>query len=175
MKNIELKIKIDGFKKVASIFKKIGAKFKGKLYQVDIYYNCPKGRLKIREINKRNFELIFYQRPDKSASKVSNYQILNIKAAQLENFKSIFNFALGEKTVVKKERELWLYKNTRVHLDKVSGLGSFLELETVAKKIDTAQAKKECQEVVKLLNLTKYRKLDKSYSDMLSVRAGGRC
>jgi adenylate cyclase class 2 len=33
--------------------------------------------------------------------------------------------------VVTKQREIWLYENVRIHLDRVEGLGTFLELEAV--------------------------------------------
>lgn len=37
--------------------------------------------------------------------------------------------ALGVKGLVKKKRMLWLYNQTRIHVDEVEGLGNFLELE----------------------------------------------
>jgi len=37
--------------------------------------------------------------------------------------------ALGIKGVVRKQRMLYMIGQTRVHLDQVEGLGSFMELE----------------------------------------------
>lgn len=74
----------------------------------------------------------------------------------------------GEKVVIKKERTLWIYKNTRIHLDKVKKLGKFLELETVVRNADLNQAREEYNEVVRLLNLSNYKRHDKSYSDLLA-------
>jgi predicted adenylyl cyclase CyaB len=167
MKNIELKVSLDNFKDVNILLNKYKAIKSAKLKQVDTYYNCKNGRLKLREINKQEFELIFYSRPNTQKSKVSSYSILKLYKDQIASAKSILTMSYGEKVVVKKERVLWLYKNTRVHLDKVDRLGCFLELETVVNKISMNEAKQEQLEVIKKLELNKYKKLDKSYSDML--------
>lgn len=167
MKNIELKISINDFRKVSPRLRKIGAKNNGKLYQVDIYYNYKNGRLKIRNINNKKFELISYLRPNANGAKISNYQISNIKPNKFKRVKSNLDNKFGEKVIIKKQRILWIYKNTRIHLDKVWGLGKFLELETVVKKINLKQAKKEYKEVARQLNISKYKKYNKSYSDLL--------
>ena len=46
-------------------------------------------------------------------------------------------------------------------------LGKFLELETVMKKINFKQAIKEYNKIVKMLNLSKYKIYNRSYSDLL--------
>ena len=170
MKNIELKIFLDDFKKIATLLKKIGARYKERLYQTDTYYNCKTGRLKLREINNRDFELIFYQRPDGGNSKVSNYEISNIKRGQLKTIKSVLTKLLGEKNIIKKQRDLWMYKNTRIHLDKVKKLGKFLELETIVKN-GFKEARVGHNEIINLLGLSKYKKYDKSYSDLFLQNA----
>lgn len=167
MKNIELKISINDFRKIGPLLRKLRAKNNGKLHQVDVYYNCKNGRLKTRTINNEKFELIFYQRPNKNGVKTSNYQVSNIKPDKFKKIKSDLDNKFGEKTIVKKQRILWTYKHTRIHLDKVYGLGKFLELETVMKKINLDQAKKEYNEITKHLKLSKYKKYNKSYSDLL--------
>ncbi len=166
MKNIELKVGLDDFRKVRSQLKSLGAKYQGKLCQVDTYFKSKNGRLKIREINNRLYELIFYQRPDQGESKVSNYQIIRISGNQLKIFKEVLRKSMGKKVVVRKERDLWKYKNTRIYLDKVDGLGNFLELETLVLK-GINKSRKEYNEVVKFLDLSKHKKYKKSYSDML--------
>jgi adenylate cyclase class IV len=37
--------------------------------------------------------------------------------------------ALGARGQVKKRRLLFMYQQTRIHVDKVEGLGNFMELE----------------------------------------------
>lgn len=167
MKNIEIKIQINDFRKISPLLRKLKAKNNGKLHQVDVYYNCKNGRLKTRTINNKKFEVISYQRPNKNGAKISDYQVSSLNSDKFKKIKSDLNDKFGEKAVIKKQRILWIYKNTRIHLDRVWGVGKFLELETVVKKTNLKQAKREYNEVAKQLNLSKYKKYNKSYSDLL--------
>ncbi len=167
MKNVELKIKVTNHLEIVKLLKKNKAKKVGVLNQIDTYFNCPTGRLKLREINDKKFELIYYRRPDTAKSKVSVFQVLPIPKKQKNEIIKVLGEAYGIWVIVKKKRVLWMYRNTRVHLDTVSKLGNFLELETVTTKINLSQAKKEHQYVIKVLGLEKYKKVKKSYSDLL--------
>jgi predicted adenylyl cyclase CyaB len=167
MKNIELKIVCDNLGAVESLLKKAQAQFGGTLVQRDTYFNCPKGKLKLREINENNFELIFYQRPDRKQSRVSSYQVLTIPKKLATEGKNILQLALGEKVIVEKRRKLWLWRHTRIHLDRVKGLGNFLELETVLSEINLKQGQVENQEIIKLLGIGRNPKIAQSYSDLL--------
>lgn len=168
MKNIELKILIKDFRKIIPSLRRMGAEFSKKLKQVDIYYSCKDNRLKIRVINNKIFELISYQRPNKNGAKISDYHVKKIKPDKINCIKSNLENRFGERIVVKKQRSLWIYKNTRIHLDRVDNLGKFLELETSIKRTNLEQAKKEHWEIVRSLNLSNYRKYNKSYSDLLA-------
>ena len=165
MKNIELKVEVDNFKNIINKLKKNGATERGVLSQTDTYYNC-KDRLKLREENGKVFRLVFYVRPNKKEAKVSNFDIIDFDKKQAMALKEVLKKAYGEKVVVKKERRLWMYKSTRIHLDKVGNLGTFLELETLVKK-DMKSAMQEYEKLVDFLELDNYKKLTKSYSDML--------
>lgn len=170
MKNIELKVSLDNFKQIIPFLKKSGAKHKQKLHQIDTYYKCDKGRLKLREINNKNFQLIFYKRPDNYASKLSNYFILKLSRNQFKVIKMIMGVAYDSLNVIKKERDLWIYRHTRIHLDSVSSLGKFLELETVVSGISSRQARREHDDAISFLNLARFKRYDKSYSDLLSTK-----
>ncbi len=167
MKNLELKIALNkNNNNVVNLLKRSKAIYKGMLKQTDIYYNCSSARLKIREINNADFELILYKRPDKNRYKFSDYQIIKLTKKQALEIKIILNKLFGKKKVIKKERELWLYKHTRIHIDKVFGIGNFLELETVLKKINEKRARIEYKEIIEKLNLEKYKRCRYFYSDM---------
>jgi predicted adenylyl cyclase CyaB len=166
MKNVESKFKVKDFGEIKASLKKIKAKYVGKLNQLDTYYNCQKGRFKIREINNHLFELIYYQRPDINKPKISNLQVVNLKSNQAESLKKLFTDSLGIKNVIKKVRYLWMYKNTRIHLDIVSGLGKFIELETIDRKISLNEAKIEHAKMIKMLSLSDAKRLSKSYCEI---------
>jgi len=169
MQNIEIKISITEKNKrdILKKLKLLPVQHRGVLRQADTYYNCLNGRLKIREINGKKYELIFYQRPDKKQSRMSNYKVINLTSRTCKEMKLLLRQAFGIMIQVKKNRDLWLYNTTRIHLDKVEKLGSYLELETVMRGQSRSEARQEHQEVINKLNLSKYRKLSKSYSDML--------
>lgn len=167
MKNIELKIRMDNFKKVIFLLHKIKAFDIGEIIQCDTYYNHSDGRLKIREINNRDAEVIFYQRPDIEKSKISKYEITPIIFSQLDNFKNDLKSKYGEEVVVFKKRQLWIYKNTRIHLDSVDYLGNFLELETIVGDRKIQKAMREHKDIIDLLKLSEYEKINTSYSNLL--------
>jgi adenylate cyclase class IV len=102
----------------------------GTLLQRDTYFHAVQGRLKLREAPGAVAELISYRRADRGGPKVSNYRIVPVldppaMIAALDD-------ALGIRAVVEKARRLLLWRNVRIHLDEVAGLGSFLELEAVS-------------------------------------------
>jgi len=160
--NIEIKIKIPSFGKYENILKSIGMKPKGLLNQKDVYYETKKGLLKLRTENGRD-SLIKYLRDEKSKDRVSNYDVLKISNNSAEEF---FNDIFKIKAVVEKERILYLYKNTRIHFDKIKKLGNFIELESVVVK-DKKSAIKEFNEVVKLLKLDIEKQIRKSNLDLI--------
>jgi len=167
MKNIELKVTLENFKNILLLLKKIKAKHKGMMHQIDTYYQFKDARIKIREIDKKIFELIIYQRPNSRGSKISNYRVYKLKGSALKNLKNNLKAKLGEKIIVSKKRNLYLYKNTRIHLDNVKGLGKFLELETVVNKPNLPEARKEHNFIKKVLLLNDYKNIHNSYSDIL--------
>lgn len=161
-KNLELKIKVDEHNFVEQILKESNAEFIDTLNQKDIYYKYDNGLLKLRNVN-GNGELIKYNRDELSSERWSDYEILNVDPEKAELF---FRDVLKEEAVVKKVRKLWLYKNTRVHLDEVEQLGNFVELETVVKE-SLEEARKIFDETVELLKLDLSKQLKTSYRTLL--------
>ena len=107
----------------------LGARLRGLLVQEDVYFNSPKGRLKIRRTNQEPPELILYERGDQIGPKGSDYRRWKLKDP--EQMHEVLTSLLGQRGVVRKERTLYILERTRIHLDRVQGLGSFLELEVV--------------------------------------------
>ncbi|MDP3583391.1 MAG: class IV adenylate cyclase [Ignavibacteria bacterium] len=159
--NLELKIKVNSHKQIESVLKKSGAEFKGILKQKDVYYKTKSGLLKLR-IEGKFFTLIKYLR-DEKGKRWSNYELLDLHGKNPEKYlESILNI----EAVVEKKRKLYLYDNTRVHLDEVKGLGSFLELETllVAGKSD---ATRRFNFVKQMLGIENHEQIRASYRNLI--------
>ncbi|MCX5844724.1 MAG: class IV adenylate cyclase [Deltaproteobacteria bacterium] len=168
MRNIEIKIKLESDRKVKSILKGMAAKFEGEFIERDTFYHCPNGRLKLREIDGKFFKLIFYTRPDVAGSKTSEYWTVALDGTQALAMKMMLGDALGKQILVIKKRKLWLYENTRIHIDRVDGLsGVFLELETAVDEIGRKAAREEHARIIGLLGIGLYIPLSASYADMI--------
>ena len=162
--NLELKARISSVPDAARIAHRLKAQPQGTLQQRDVYYNVSRGRLKLRIIQHHSAELIFYNRPNKKGKRYSDYLVVPISDALLTN--SLCTAAFGLKVEVRKKRRLFIYKNSRIHLDKVHGLGTFLEFEVLV-----TRGKRQAQKLIEALSqefgLQKAAILGVSYSDML--------
>src|SRR3989344_4143548 len=168
MKNIEIKVRINNRSRILDILRDLNARKAGILTQVDTYYRTMQGRLKIREEREtKTITLIFYFRPDKPNSRISEYQIVQLPKQCASHSKIILAQAFGKSVVVKKKRTLYMYKHTRIHLDRVEKLGNFLELETVIGKQLKSAAQREHAKVIQKLALGTYKHIPVSYSDLL--------
>ena len=99
--------------------------------QEDTFFVCPTGRLKLRFLAPDRGQLIGYQREDVSGTKPSRYLIT--ETTEPETLRQVLAASLGILGTVKKKRFLYLRGQTRIHLDQVEKLGTFLELEVVLK------------------------------------------
>jgi predicted adenylyl cyclase CyaB len=132
MRNIEIKARLRDPGGAEVVARRLGGPEPHlRVEQVDTYFVVPAGRLKLREITGtiERAELIFYHRADQAGPKRSEYDVVPVTNAR--ELKAMLAAALGIRTVVRKQRTVYLYKNVRIHLDAVEGLGSFLEFEAV--------------------------------------------
>ena len=96
---------------------------------MDTYFRTRAGRLKLRESSLSGGELIPYLRPDAGGARRSDYRVIPVDDPP--GVKALLTELLGVHRVVVKQREIFLAGNVRIHLDRVEGLGTFLELEAV--------------------------------------------
>ena len=128
--NIEIKARIDRVEAVLPRARAVADDEHAQLiHQDDTFFSVPHGRLKLRVFADGSGELIHYSRPDTEGPKVSDYVIAAV--AEPDALREALTRACGLLGRVRKERLLLLSGQTRVHLDRVHGLGDFLELEVV--------------------------------------------
>ena len=166
MKNIEIKARCADLNAMRRLLKRRGLKLMSQMRQIDTYFAAPHGRLKLREVVGGEAELIQDDRPDALAAHPSDFMLALI--TEPEQVKEVLARALGVHAVVEKRRELYLWGYTRVHLDEVAGLGSFLELETLVLMRTAAVAEAECRQVQAALGIREEELVAGSYADLLA-------
>jgi homotetrameric cytidine deaminase len=141
-RNIELKATDPHPERSLAVCLELGAEDRGVIAQRDTYFRVPAGRLKLREETPGGAHLIQYVRADGGSARESRYRIAPVEDG--EALRAALDAALGTLVVVDKERRLLLWKGVRIHLDRVNGLGSFVELEGVeqadAQRVDELRA-----------------------------------
>lgn len=163
--NLELKVKLKSFNKTKKLLEGINAEFIKTLNQKDVYYKIKGGLLKLRIENDEQ-SIIKYLRDEKGKDRFSDYDFLRFSYGSAEKF---FDSVFKTEAVVRKKRLLYMFDNTRIHLDSVKGLGNFLELETLV--LDGKNdAKKRYEYIKKVLELEDIPELKKSYRDLI-IRA----
>ncbi len=164
MRNIELKARLDAPDRAPEICGRLGAARQGAIRQTDTYFPVAHGRLKLRENQPGNTELIHYHRDNASGAKGSDYRIV---LASPEMGKLLAD-ALGVLVTVRKVRALWLWHNVRIHLDTVEGLGSFLEFEAVLGGMhDDADGHAKLRTLSDAFGIEQSDLIAVSYSDLL--------
>lgn len=169
MRNLEIKAVADELGPVRATLRALGgARLHATLRQADHYFSVPKGRLKLRVVGgSTSGELIAYLRPDRTSARTSEFQ--RLPSADAAGTKRLLDRMLGAKGCVRKRREVWLYRNARIHLDTVEGLGRFIEIEVVVAK-GMPQARALMKELRETLRVRRQDLLARSYGEMSGER-----
>ena len=165
--NIEIKAKTERPEAIRRFLKEAKADFKGIDYQTDTYFNCANGRMKLREGNIEN-TLIHYQREDTEGPKKSAVILYHTQPDT--SLKALLERALGVLIVVRKKREIYFIDNVKFHLDEVSRLGTFVEIEAIedAAHSTAEKLREQCSCYMKKLDIREEDLIAFSYSDMIS-------
>jgi adenylate cyclase, class 2 len=174
-RNIELKSSCSDLARARAAALRLGAADAGVLEQTDTYFHCHHGRLKLRETAGRGAELIAYARDDRAEARASEYHLIPV--AEPDQLKAGLAGALGVRVVVVKRRELLLWRNVRIHLDRVEGLGGFVEFEAVLSDgdgTDEASAHDRVATLADALHLREEDRVAKSYADLIEATGPAR-
>ena len=162
LQNLELKLVLRDMELAQMVCRDLGATHAGVLEQVDTYFRVPHGRAKRRDTVGRPTEFVVYDRADQLDPRPSAYELLDDLA-----FSSRFG-SPGAWCVVRKRRELWLIDETRIHLDRVDGLGDYCEFEVLMVPGRTgAQARAVLDRLRRALAPALGEPVPGSYSDLL--------
>lgn len=163
MLNIELKARCEDLGRLRETCESLGAEGQEPERQLDTYFSVSHGRLKLRESLQSGAELICYVREDVAGARESHYELYPVEDP--EALKAMLTTALGVSVVVTKRRETFVIGNVRIHLDKVQGLGSFVELHgTIDQPGELPLVADEVQDVQQALGIDPQSLVKESYA-----------
>ena len=164
--NIEFKAELIDLESAHAIARNLSGTGPEILRQTDVFFPCPHGRLKLRIFDDNHGELIFYERADAPGPHRSHYQIA--RTADPYPLLEILQHASGVSGTVEKVRSLYIVGQTRIHVDQVKGLGSFLEIDVVLKEQQSdAEALHIAQTLAKEFGIMENHLIHVAYVDLL--------
>jgi predicted adenylyl cyclase CyaB len=167
--NIEIKLAVSDRAFIESLVQPLADTGPELLVQEDIFFCTDQGRLKLRIINQEYAELIHYHRPNIAGIRQSVY--VRTPVSEPRVLQAILTDTMGQLGIVRKHRTLYLIGQTRVHLDEVEQLGSYLELEVV---LEEGQAREEGERIashlIEKLQLSQEPLIAESYLERIQSK-----
>ena len=171
--NIEIKARVGDPARLRRLAEELSDTPGQLIPQEDTFFHSPRGRLKLRVLVPDEGQLIYYEREDATGPTKSSYLIAPTNAP--ESLKNLLTQSFGIRGVVRKNRTLFLVGNTRIHLDEVEGLGSYMELEVVLGPGEgEAEGQAIAADLMARLGIVESDLVDVAYIDLLESPAHGR-
>jgi predicted adenylyl cyclase CyaB len=167
--NIEIKARVNDFVGMRQRAEQLSDTSCQVISQEDTFFCCPHGRIKLRELDAHQGQLVYYQRQDVTGPKHSEYKIF--ETDDPAGLKLILAEAYGVRGVVSKVRYLYLVGQTRIHLDDVAELGKFIELEVVLRPDQTdEQGQAIAEDLMRKLGIQDLDLIDSAYIDLMETK-----
>jgi predicted adenylyl cyclase CyaB len=165
--NLEIKARCADLAAARAVARRLGALRLGLDRQRDTYFRTRRGRLKLRESSLSGGQLIPYRRPDRRGPRRSDYRVIPVEDPG--SLRELLTELLGHHRVVTKEREIHLLDNVRIHLDRVEGLGTFLELEAVfdGSEVQEVEQQAKVAFLMRELGISQADLIDTSYEALV--------
>jgi adenylate cyclase len=168
-RNIEIKARLADIDATLALARPLADGAPELIAQDDTFFNAVKGRLKLRAFADGRGELIYYERPDQAGPKTSFYVLS--PTASPDTLREALTLAHGQIGRVRKLRTLLLAGRTRIHLDRVEGLGDFMELEVVLADDEPMQdGVAEAHALMAKLGIGTDQLIDVAYLDLLRAK-----
>lgn len=168
-RNIEIKARVADLPALEARALALADEGPFELLQDDTFFACTKGRLKLRELAAGEGQLVFYERADVAGPKLSHYLIAPVQDPAA--VRATLGRALSVIGRVRKRRRLYLLGQTRIHLDEVEGLGSFVELEVVLSDADgTESGVRTAHELLDALGIASGDLVEGAYLDLIAAK-----
>jgi adenylate cyclase class IV len=166
-RNIAIKARTDQFDELLERAEELTADTPISFRQHEFFYDVPAGRLKLCQFDCGTpAELIFYRRDERDAQKSLYYSrspVTNPDAMHV-----LLEQALTTRGIVSKERHVFYTGRTRIHLDRVDGLGDFVELEVLLEDDeDEMVGEAEAHAILEKLGIAQSDVVPFAYVDLL--------
>ena len=153
-----------------SIMLQLGAEDRGHVHQLDTYFALPGGRLKLRE-QEQESELSYHAAGEEAAGSGS-YR--TAKVSDPVAVRGALAAKFGVLGVIEKSRRALLWRDVRVRLDDVRGLGTFISLAVSAPDSSQVSGRAHVRGLREALAITDAQLLLGSYCDRLLLTPEGR-
>lgn len=167
-RNVEIKARLTGG--IESLLSRARVLADGPEVQIeqdDTFFGCAHGRLKLRDFGDGTGELIHYERADAHGPKLSDY--VRAPTSDPAALRDALTRAQGVQGRVRKTRWLLMVGQTRVHLDRVRGLGDFMELEVVLRDGQSAaDGEAIAERLMSELDIARTQRVAGAYLDLLA-------
>jgi predicted adenylyl cyclase CyaB len=166
-RNIEIKARIESVHVLAQRVALSASEGPIEIAQDDTFFRCDSGRLKLRAFSATEGVLIFYRRANEHGPKESFY--VHTPTSDPDGLRETLSLAYRQAGRVVKHRTLYVIGRTRVHLDRVEGLGHFLELEVVLEENELPVAGvHEAHSLMAKLGVEPSQLVEAAYVDLLA-------
>lgn len=164
--NIEVKARLSNPKHLRALAERLSDAPSEMIEQHDTFFPCANGRLKLRQFSAQAGELIAYARADVADPKRSDYTI--VRTSTPTEFLAVLFSAPGVQRTVEKTRLVWRVGQSRIHLDTVRGLGTFVEIEVVLRDGQAPEdGHRIARELMNALEIDDGDLIEGSYVDLL--------
>lgn len=178
VQHIEIKAYLDDYQMVCNRVAAIADDGPIDRVQNDTFFHCRSGRLKLRSSGQYH-DLIYYRRENDYGPTLSFYQTARTKNPAA--LRTSLNSAFGELGRVKKFRRTYRVGQSLIHLDRVGGLGDFLEIKTQLDESRTAtsqatgthdESAQIVENLMQTLGVDLFQLVDSAYVDLINERVG---
>ena len=166
-RNVEIKARLRDLEATLWLVEAIADGPGERVEQSDTFFRVEGARLKLRERSGADAELIFYRRPDAHGPKTSEFETAPVRDAAA--LRDLLAAALGVAGRVVKRRLVYHVGRTRIHLDEVQDLGTFLELEVELADGEPADVgEREAKRLMGALQIEEDALIAEAYVDLLA-------
>ncbi|KJH40133.1 putative adenylyl cyclase CyaB [Dictyocaulus viviparus] len=134
--------------------------------QEDVYFNVPKGNLKLRIMHpNRCGQLIFNALSKSSDHKLSESQVTEVE--DVFSIRATLGAALGERGTITKKRRVFTMDDTRIYLDDVDQIGQFIDITVDLHSMERSEGYAKVKEIRDRLRINDDEIVPAAYLDIL--------